>query len=96
MNGVLEADADVAAFKAGWLSQRVVNGVQVADLVSRAAGDLNFDGITDLSDAYLLHEALAAAGMGGALDLGALSVPEPGTLVLLVLGAVMLLGRRRR
>ena len=56
---------------------------------SRAAGDLNFDGITDLSDAFLLHEALAAAGMSGALNLNGLAVPEPSTLVLLSLTALI-------
>jgi hypothetical protein len=96
MDGTLDPVADVDAFVAGWLNLNEVNGMQVGDLGSRAAGDLNFDGITDLSDAFVLHEALAAAG--GGLDFSALTaaVPEPSTLVLLVMAAVVgLLWRRR-
>ena len=96
MNGTLEPVADVDAFVAGWLNENLVNNIRVGDLDSRAAGDLNFDGITDLSDAFLLHEALAAAG--GGLDFSALTaaVPEPSTLGLLILAAVIgLLWRRR-
>ena len=96
MDGSLDPVADVDAFVAGWLNENLVNNIRVGDLDSRGAGDLNFDGITDLSDAFLLHEALAAAG--GGLDFSALTaaVPEPSTLVLLSLAAVMgLLWRRR-
>jgi hypothetical protein len=96
MNGVLEPVADVDAFVAGWLHVNDVDGIQVGDLGSRAAGDLNFDGITDLSDAFILHEALSAAG--GGLDFSALTaaVPEPSTLVLLSLAAMIGLAWRRR
>ena len=92
MNGLLEPVADVDAFVAGWLNLNEVDGMQVGDLGSRALGDLNFDGITDLNDAFILHEALSAAG-GGALTA---AVPEPSTLMLLSLAAVVgLLWRRR-
>ena len=96
MDGSLNQEADVDAFVAGWLNENLVNNIRVGDLNSRGAGDLNYDGITDLSDAFLLHEALAA--QGGGLDFSALTaaVPEPSTLLLLSLAVVIgLLWRRR-
>ena len=81
--------SDVDAFVAGWLNENLVNNIRVGDLDSRMAGDLNFDGITDLSDAFELHEALAAGGSGLDFSLLAAAVPEPSTLLLLILAAVI-------
>ena len=38
-------------------------------------GDLNFNGITDLADTFILHGALQEAGQLG-LDFSLLTVPE--------------------
>ncbi len=97
MGGFTQADID--AFVAGWLSQRLVNNVQVGDLTSYGNGDLNFDGITDLGDMALLRAAIGGAG-SGSFDLtafNALAVPEPTALALCSAAIGMLLvGRARR
>ena len=74
---------DVTAFVEGWLTVREVDGVQLADLVSWEAGDLNFDSITDLEDWSILR---AYHPDGPSLNLMALlSVPEPSTIALLAI-----------
>lgn len=93
---------DVDQFVDGWLSEKTFtdsNGkvVRAGDWLTWEQGDFNHDGITDLSDAIVLHQALLGAGAGG-LDFARLqgvAVPEPSTL-----GGVALLlivaGIRRR
>ena len=85
-------ELDILALKGGWYT---TGHTSVYEQYTH--GDLNFDGITDLRDLYLLHEALLAGGQ----DPGALAeatprvVPAPtncGMLLLLVLGAI---GARR-
>ncbi|MBN1853134.1 MAG: PEP-CTERM sorting domain-containing protein [Pirellulales bacterium] len=86
---------DIDDFVTGWRYQNLVNGIQVGDLNSIAKGDLDCNGITDLDDAFLLHEALLAGGLGG-FDFSRLSgVPEPATGWLL-LGTLIALGTVRR
>ncbi|MCO6047153.1 dockerin type I domain-containing protein [Aeoliella sp. ICT_H6.2] len=95
---------DVGAFVAGWYSENLVNGVRVGDLNSIRNGDLNLDGITDLSDAVLLDQALIDAGLGGALAFGSdgvpfvatHSVPEPTAWGSAAVGIVVIAGVRRR
>ena len=72
-------NSDVTAFLPDWRKVRRVNGVQVGDWTSRQDSDLNFDGIVDLKDAYVLHDGLIAAGFGAGLDFSLLgtAVPEP-------------------
>jgi hypothetical protein len=96
-NDGLLNQADKDAFIAGWLDRRVVNGIQVGDLISRAQGDLNLDGITNLHDLVLLQGALPAAGLAAitAAELQA-AVPEPATAMLLLSAALNLALLRSR
>ncbi len=89
---------DIDALKLGWRSRNLVNGIQVGDWISRQAGDLNYDGIVNLADAYMLHQGLVAGGGAGINFPEFLSsVPEPSTWFLLALGGGVLAwaGRRR-
>jgi hypothetical protein len=87
---------DVTDFLAGWLKEKRVNNVRVGDITTIRDGDLNFDGITDLSDAFILHGALIAA-TGAGFDFSLLPVPEPATagMAAFLMGASAA-GRRRR
>jgi hypothetical protein len=89
-DGVIN-QTDKNAFIAGWLDRRLVNNVQVGDLTSYAQGDLNFDGITDITDLARFQQALTGAGVAAITpaELAAGAVPEPSTAALL---AVALLG----
>lgn len=82
---------DIDAFIAGWRSTNETPGK-----LAYMLGDMNFDGITDLFDAFILHEALDNAGVGG-FNIGALvnGVPEPSTGILFLLGTIGILGVRR-
>jgi hypothetical protein len=86
--------ADEALFIAGWRSETVVNGLRVGDWNSRQSGDFNYDGVTDLADAFLIHDALAPLGGLNFAALGA--VPEPTSVVLLLLGSATLGAVRNR
>jgi hypothetical protein len=94
-NGIFDA-ADKTAFIAGWLQKHVVNGIQIGDMASRAQGDLNLDGITNIQDLLLMQNALTGAGMG-TITAGDLNgVPEPTTALLTILAVLPLAIRRRR
>ena len=86
-SGVLDQD-DIDDFVAGWLTRRRVNNIRVGDLTTFADGDLNFDGITNLTDARLLIQALPGSG-GGGFDMSgfaaATGVPEPSSLCMAAL-----------
>ena len=93
LSGGLADTADEAAFVDYWRKRFTVSGVQVGDWNSRQEGDLNYDGIVDLRDAFILHESLTASGAGGfnfALLNGS-AVPEPGTSTLVVSMLLILL-----
>ncbi|MCO6044347.1 PEP-CTERM sorting domain-containing protein [Aeoliella sp. ICT_H6.2] len=85
MDTVVDAD-DITAMAMNWGSEKVVNGFRIGDWTTRQQGDLNYDGIVDLEDGFILNEGLINAGVG-ALDfdllLGGSEVPEPTTVVLL-------------
>lgn len=97
MDGTLDGD-DITAFVAGW--QTVL---PTDDYVTAwGKGDLNLDRVSDLRDAYLLHEALRNSGFGG-FDFGLLAeaVPEPSSILLAAIMAGMsclggCFGRRRK
>lgn len=88
--------ADETIFRANWLDSNTVadgagNQVRVGDWNSRQKGDFNYDGLVDLSDAFVLHEALAPLG---GLNFAALGVPEPSTCVILLTGLAAAFCRR--
>jgi len=78
---------DVTAFQEHWLSTG-----HLGDYQRFTHGDLNFDGATDLRDWVILNNALLAATGGAA----SLSVPEPRSLHLMVLGVWVFLTKSRR
>lgn len=94
-DGVLN-QADKDAFIGGWLDRRVVGGFQIGDLLSRSQGDLNLDGITDIGDLLLFQNALSGAGLGALTAADLQGIPEPSTLVLGLLLAGLMAGRRNR
>jgi trimeric autotransporter adhesin len=75
--------ADVTAFIPDYNMVRRVNTLQVGDWISRQNGDLNFDGATNLKDAFILHNGLIGAGFASGLDFSLLggNVPEPATVI---------------
>ena len=92
---------DVTALIENWLTVQTVNGVQIGDWNSRQQGDLNFDGIVDIKDAFILREGLLASPLSGSLDfslLGSIAVPEPTALAMAgcALGIVIASRRRQR
>ncbi|MEM8865802.1 MAG: PEP-CTERM sorting domain-containing protein [Planctomycetota bacterium] len=98
LDGVVSGDGsgdpltdDVAAFVAGWRHEQ-----QVGDVLSWQQGDLNLDGVTDLSDFALLRDAFNGTVTPTQLSmlLGVTTVPEPATLVLAALAGAAFLRRR--
>jgi hypothetical protein len=90
--------ADKDAFIAGWMDRRIVNGMQLGDMVSRGQGDLNLDGMTNIQDLLIFQNALTGAGIGAltAADLQG-AVPEPSSAVLISMaGLGMRLMARRK
>jgi len=89
--------ADASAFVGFYGFEQLVSGLVVGDLVSRQNGDLNYDGRTDLRDAFILHEALDAAGIPISIgDLIGGAVPEPASAALMLLASIGLLGSMRK
>jgi hypothetical protein len=88
--------ADKDDFIAGWMSRKIVNGLQIGDLETFGDGDINFDGVTNIFDLALMQIALSGAGVGAitAADLARGSVPEPATAALVLLAAFAIAARR--
>jgi hypothetical protein len=82
---------DVTAFVLGWKTTGYVG-----DFAKFTHGDLNLDGRTNLTDAFLLHESLAA--QGAAFPFEALNglVPEPSGAALAVLAGLAMASRAQR
>ncbi len=93
------ATDDISAFIAGWRND---NGSGVGDILSWKKGDLNFDGLTDLSDFALLRQAfggtIGAAAMEAVLGAGTggANVPEPSGIATALLTALALGAWRTR
>jgi hypothetical protein len=85
---------DVDALVAGWLTTGH-NGI----FEKYAHGDFNLNGITDLSDVFILHQALSPPGGGGGFPFARLSgaplAPEPTTLCPFTLGLTAIAFRLR-
>jgi hypothetical protein len=64
-------------------------------LLSRSQGDLSLDGIINLHDLVVLQNALPAAGLAAITAAEMQAVPEPGTSMLLLLGAFTMPRRTR-
>jgi hypothetical protein len=91
-NGTVGSE-DITAFVNGWRSTNSTPG-----RLAIQKGDLNFDGITDLHDAFLLRSALQGNNLGfsiGDLLAGTTTVPEPSTWILLAAGCTAVVARRR-
>jgi hypothetical protein len=73
---------DTNLFIAGWLTDTS----SMSSVDKYLHGDINLNGLTDLSDAFLFHRSLLANGSGAGLNFGLLGVPEPHVLGLLVIG----------
>jgi glucose/arabinose dehydrogenase len=91
-SGPVEAD-DVSAFIANFLTSGYVSAFD-----QFTHGDVNFDGITDIRDWYILssnHEN--AAGLNVAAFVAGARVPEPATNVtaILFIGSLLAITRRR-
>jgi hypothetical protein len=80
-NGTGGANDDVKKFIDNFRYTQRVNGVVVGDLNSRTQhADLNFDGVTDLRDWYILAGAhIDASSIDIASLLASHAVPEPGS-----------------
>ena len=92
-DGVFDA-ADRQAFIAGWMEENLVNDLRAGDIMTIANGDINFDGITNLSDLVLYQQELVAAGLEP-IDPSEL-VPEPSSISLFALVSIGLLPLLRR
>ena len=97
MDGVLSGDGtgdaatdDIAAFVAGWGSDKIINNVRVGDLETRLRGDLNWDGRVDGQDWFIIRGAYATAG----LAIVSVAIPEPTSIALIMLSGAALLKRR--
>lgn len=78
--------ADLSLFVAGWSTDTSsLNSVNKYHF-----GDINLNGTTDLSDAFLMHRALIANGVNGGLSQFLATVPEPGTAMLVGFVALVL------
>jgi hypothetical protein len=88
-NGTLDA-ADWPLYIAGALTN--LSALSPAERYQK--GDLNNDGVNNLTDMDLFIDAYNAAHGAGAFEQMVAGVPEPGTGVLLLMGATLLAGRR--
>jgi hypothetical protein len=90
------ANDDVTFFAQHFLNRRLVDNFQIGDLISRQQmADLNYDGITNLADWFVLVSNHQSGGAGLSLEAALAGVPEPSTLLLGIFGLSASMIRRR-
>jgi hypothetical protein len=77
---------DVDAMVAGWLTTKTVNNIRGGDKTTYAQGDLNFDGITNLTDVQSMIGLIGGSGSGSGIDIAPSSrwACRPSTVVLAI------------
>jgi len=95
-SGVFDA-SDRADFISGWRNDNIINTIRIPDLNSFAAGDLNFDGLTNIFDLAIMQDILSSNGFARITSADLTGVPEPGSfaMVLATLLAGGINSRRR-
>jgi autotransporter-associated beta strand protein len=97
--------SDYSRIDSAYQSENFSGGLTTSPVSGWFNGDFNYDGVVDGSDYTLMDNAFNAQGISFGTNPAAVvsaqidggsSVPEPATLSLLILGAVGILGRRRR
>jgi hypothetical protein len=83
VNGVVDFDNDYILWQTGFLN----------NYTGWVYGDFNHDGVVDFDNDYILWQTLFLNQP--TLPAGSAAVPEPATLVLMSLGAISLLTKRR-
>jgi hypothetical protein len=102
LSGVVDG-SDYSRVDATYLAENFVNGSAGNPISGWFNGDFNYDGVVDGSDYTLMDNAfnsqgasLAASVASPTAQVGGSAVPEPATLGVLTIGAMGLLGRRRK
>jgi autotransporter-associated beta strand protein len=102
LSGVVDG-SDYSRVDATYLAENLVNGSPTNPISGWFNGDFNYDGVVDGSDYTLMDNAfnsqgasLAASVASPTAQVGGSAVPEPATLGVLAIGAMGLLGRRRK
>ncbi|QDS98821.1 BNR-4 repeat-containing protein [Adhaeretor mobilis] len=89
------ASDDVSAFIEHWNATNLPGLFGTHESVTH--GDLNFDGVTDLHDVFLLRELMKQSGVPTtALESLGSAVPEPSSFILLAVGSVYCLLQRKK
>ncbi|MCG8511055.1 MAG: PEP-CTERM sorting domain-containing protein, partial [Rhodospirillales bacterium] len=92
LDGVPGTAADATAFETNFGNTKEIIGVRIADLETRRWGDVNFDGTVNLADWALIQTEWPANSPPPNLA----TIPEPASMMLLVLGGAGMLRRNRR
>lgn len=102
LDGIVSGDGtgpaatdDITRMLQGWGTRKLVNNIQFGDWSTRIQGDLNYDGVVNLNDAFMLRQAFKGIGLELNMNVFAAGVPEPSSLVLAFVGLLAVARRRR-
>ncbi len=98
-SGEPDAQDDVLAFIQNWGTRNEINGGLVGDIETFALGDFTFDGRIDWHDWFILHGAHSSPAGISAEAFSQTGVPEPGAILLALLGGglgLLVIRSRRR